>query len=551
MTESGDGERKPRRLSPVRPTTSRPAGPPQAPDLRPPTASEQKLNQFRKRRYDVLHGETDAIRKRRRQGKPDARQRIDALLDPDSFMELDMFAAARAHELGMEERRAAGDGVVVGFGTIEGRDVAVYAFDPTVLGGSLGEVTAEKIVKVQEVALRSRIPIIGVNDSGGARIHEGVAALAGYASIFYRNVRCSGVIPQISVIAGPCTGGAVYSPALTDFIFMVAGSGYMFITGPEVVRVTTGEEVSFDELGGGDVHTTRSGIAHFLASSEADCWRGLRELLAYLPSSHADQPPFLQTADDPARADPELQTLVPDSPNLPYDMHEVVTRLLDDRRFLEVQPFFAQNMLVGFGRLAGHPVGVIANQPKVLAGAIDISASTKAARFIRFCDAFNIPLLSLIDVPGFLPGTAQEHGGIIRHGAKLLYAYAEATVPKLAVITRKDYGGAYCVMSPKQMGADINLAWPSAEIAVMGPEAAVNIIHRRELQAGDDPAAKRAELVADYVARFANPYVAAERGYVDDVIEPRDTRRDLIRALELCLRKTVERPSRKHGNIPL
>jgi len=544
-------ERKPPRLSPVRPTTPRPATPPQAPDLRPASASEQKLNQFRKRRYEVLHGETDATRKRRDQGKPDARERIHALVDADSFVELDMFATARATGLGMEERRAAGDGVVVGFGTIDGRDVAVYAFDPTVLGGSLGEVTAEKIVKVQELALRSRIPIIGINDSGGARIHEGVAALAGYASIFFRNVRSSGVIPQLSVIAGPCTGGAVYSPALTDFIFMVAGSGYMFITGPEVVRVTTGEDVGFDELGGGEVHNTRSGVAHFLADSEATCWTDVRRLLSYLPSSNADPPPTRPTADDPERADPELQTLVPDSPNLPYDMREVVSRLLDDRQFLEVQPLFAQNMVVGFGRLDGHTVGVVANQPKVLAGAIDINASTKAGRFIRFCDAFNIPLLSLVDVPGYLPGTAQEHGGIIRHGAKLLYAYAEATVPKLAVITRKDYGGAFCVMSPKQMGADVNLAWPMAEIAVMGPDAAVNIIHRRELEAAADPAARRAELVADYTARFANPYVAAERGYIDDVIEPRDTRRELIRALQLCLRKTVERPNRKHGNIPL
>ena len=554
MSERAEREEKaPQKkgLSPVRRTAHRAQAPPQAPDLRPPTASEQKLNQLRKRRYDVLHGETEAIRKRRGRGRPDARQRIDALLDPASFVELDMFATARATGLGMEERREAGDGVVVGFGTIEGRDVAVYAFDPTVLGGSLGEVTAEKIVKVQELALRNLIPIIGINDSGGARIHEGVTALAGYADIFFRNVRSSGVIPQLSVIAGPCTGGAVYSPALTDFIFIVANSGYMFITGPEVVRVTTGEEVTFDELGGGEVHNTRSGVAHFLADDEADCWSRLRRLLSYLPSSNADSPPVRPTADDPERADPELQTLVPDSPNLPYDMREVVARLLDDREFLEVQPFFAQNMLVGFGRLGGRTVGMVANQPKVLAGAIDINASTKAARFIRFCDAFNIPLVSLVDVPGYLPGTAQEHGGIIKHGAKLLFAYAEATVPKLAVITRKDYGGAYCVMSPKQMGADINLAWPTAEIAVMGPEAAVNIIYRRELQSAADPAAKRAELVADYTARFANPYVAAERGYVDDVIEPRATRRELIRALELCLRKTVERPHRKHGNIPL
>jgi propionyl-CoA carboxylase beta chain len=519
--------------------------------MRPPTAGEQKLNQFRKRRYQVLHQETEVARKRRAEGKPGARERINALLDPGSFVEIDMFATARATGFGMEERRVPGDGVVVGFGTVDDREVAVYAYDPTVLGGSLGEVTAEKIVKVQELALRNRIPIVGINDSGGARIQEGVVALAGYSDIFFRNVRSSGVIPQLSVIAGPCTGGAVYSPAITDFIFIVANSGYMFITGPEVVRVTTGEEVTFDQLGGGEVHNTRSGVAHFLAQDEAECWGSVRQLLSYLPSSNGEPPPFRPTADDPERGDPELQTLVPDSPNLPYDMREVVTRLLDDRQFFEVQPFFAQNIVVGFGRLGGHVIGVVGNQPKVLAGAIDIKASTKAARFIRFCDAFGVPILSLVDVPGYLPGTAQEHEGIIRHGAKLLYAYAEATVPKLAVITRKDYGGAYCVMSPKQMGSDLNLAWPTAEIAVMGPEAAVNVIYRRELAAAQDPAARRAELVAEYTARFANPYVAAERGYVDDVIEPRETRRELIRGLQLCLRKQVERPTRKHGNIPL
>ena len=544
------GPRKPQGLSPVRRTAPTPSAS-EPPDLSPPSASEQKLNQYRKRRYDVLHRETEASRRRRAQSRPDARERIEALMDPESFIELDMFATTRATGLGMDGRRAPGDGVVVGFGTVEGRDVAVYSYDATVLGGSLGEVTAEKIVKVQELALRNRIPIVGINDSGGARIHEGVVALAGYADIFYRNVRSSGVVPQLSVIAGPCTGGAVYSPALTDFVFIVAAEGYMFITGPEVIRVTTGEEVTFDQLGGGEVHNVRSGVAHFLPADEVECWDGVRRVLSYLPSSNAGAPPFLATDDDPERADAELQTMVPDSPNLPYDMREVVSRLLDDRRFLEVQPFFAQNMLIGFGRLGGHAVGIVANQPRVLAGAIDINASVKAARFIRLCDAFNVPLVTLVDVPGYLPGTAQEHEGIIRHGAKLLYAYAEATVPKLAVITRKDYGGAYCVMSPKQMGADLNLAWPSAEIAVMGPEAAVNIVHRRELAAASDPAARRAELVADYTARFANPYVAAERGYVDDVVEPRETRRELIRGLQLCLRKTVERPTRKHGNIPL
>jgi acetyl-CoA carboxylase carboxyltransferase component len=473
------------------------------------------------------------------------------LLDVGSFVELDVFAAHRAHGFGMEERRISGDGVVAGFGEIDRRPVAVYAYDATVFGGSLGEVTAEKIVKVQELALRNRVPIIGINDSGGARIQEGVVALAGYADIFLRNVRSSGVIPQISVIAGPCTGGAVYSPAITDFIFIVAGQGYMFITGPEVIRVVTGEAVTFDELGGGDVHNATSGVAHFLPQTEQECAEGVRKLLSFLPSSNGERPPFLPTSDDFERADPELQNIVPESPNKPYDMRELVARVLDNREFFEVQPFFAPNIIVGLGRLAGHVVGIVGNQPKVLAGAIDINASVKAARFIRFCDAFGIPIISFVDVPGYLPGRDQEHGGIIRHGAKLLYAYAEATVPKLTVITRKDYGGAYCVMSPKQMGADLNLAWPTAEIAVMGPEAAVNIIYKRDLSLSKDPAGRRKELVAEYTARFANPYVAAERGYIDDVIEPSQTRRELVRGLQLCLRKTVERPPRKHGNIPL
>jgi propionyl-CoA carboxylase beta chain len=538
-------------LSPVRRTPPQvaPAG---KGSPEPPTrAGEQKLNQYRKKRYEVLHRDSEAARKRKVQHKPDARERIAALLDRGSFVELDMFATSRATDFGMDEKRAPGDGVVIGFGAVDGREVAVYAYDPTVLGGSLGEVSAEKIVKAQELALRNRIPIIGINDSGGARIQEGVVALAGYSDIFYRNVRSSGVIPQLSVIAGPCTGGAVYSPAITDFVFIVNNSGYMFITGPEVIRVTTGEDVTFDELGGGEVHNSRSGVAHFLAESEDACWANVRQLLSYLPASNAEAAPFTHTNDDPERADPELQTMVPDSPNLPYDMREVVARLLDDRQFMEVQPFFAQNIVVGFGRLGGYTVGVVGNQPKVLAGAIDIRASVKAARFIRFCDAFNIPIVSLVDVPGYLPGTAQEHEGIIRHGAKLLYAYAEATVPKLTVITRKDYGGAYCVMSPKQMGADLNLAWPTAEIAVMGPEAAVNVVYRRQLAASPDPNVRRQELVADYTKKFANPWVAAERGYVDDVIEPRETRRELIRGLEVCLRKSIDRPPRKHGNIPL
>jgi propionyl-CoA carboxylase beta chain len=538
-------ERKPKAALSAVKRTRRPVANLEAPELERATASEQKINQFRKRRYEAIHATGEP------KGRLSARARIDLLLDKGSFVELDLYARSRAVGFGMEEKRFSGDGVVAGFGTIDERPVAVYAYDATVLGGSLGEVTAAKIVKVQELALRDRVPIIGINDSGGARIQEGVAALAGYADIFFRNVRASGVVPQISIIAGPATGGAVYSPAITDFIFMVRGVGHMFITGPEVVRVTTGEHVTFDELGGAEVHGTRSGVAHFMSPNERECYRDVRRLLSFLPSHSGERPPRRLTDDDPERADNELQTIIPGSPNLPYDMREVITRILDNREFIEVQPFFAPNIVVGFGRLNGHSVGVVGNQPKVLAGAIDIDASVKSARFIRFCDAFGIPLVSFVDVPGYLPGTAQEYGGVIRHGAKLLYAYAEATVPKLTVITRKDYGGAYCVMSSKQLGADLNLAWPTAEIAVMGPEAAVNIIYKRELAAAADPAQKRKELVADYVERFANPYVAAERGYIDDVCEPRETRRLLVRALELCLNKRVDPPPRKHGNIPL
>src|ERR1700716_987029 len=478
------------------------------------------LNLLRQRKYEAGHGDAEAFRRQHEKGKLTARERIQRLVDRNSFEETDALTRHRSTSLGLESRRPYGDGVVTGMATIGGRPGMLFSHDAGVFGGSLGEVFAEKVVKVMDLAYRNRVPIIGINDSGGARIQEGVVSLAGYAEIFYRNVESSGVIPQLSLILGACTGGAVYSPAMTDFTLMVHG-GYMFITGPEVVKVTTGEEVTFDELGGGEVHNTQSGVAHFLSQDEAECWSGVPQLLSYLPSSNAEQPPFRPTADDLERGDPELQTLVPDSPNQPYDMREVVTRLLDDRQFLEVQPFFAPNIVVGFGRQGGHVVGVVGNQPKVLAGAIDIKASTKAARFIRFCDAFGIAIVSLVDVPGYLPGRDQEHGGIIRHGAKLLYAYAEATVPKLTVITRKDYGGAYTVMAPKQMGADLNLAWPTAEIAVMGPEAAVNIIYKRDLAAAKDPAARRKELVAEYTAKFANPYFAAERGYMDHVIEQR------------------------------
>src|ERR671934_1876457 len=518
----------------------------------PSHSTRERIDSVERLRQEAAHaGSPRAVERQRERGKLLARERIELLLDPGSFTELDAFVQHRNPNFGMMETRPYGDGVVTGHGTVEGRRVFVFSQDFTVFGGSLGEAFAEKITKVMDMALRYRCPIIGINDSGGARIQEGVVSLAGYADIFYRNVQASGVIPQISLVAGPCTGGAVYSPAITDFIFIVGGVGYMFITGPEVIRVTTGEQVTFDELGGGDVHNVRSGVAHFLPQSEKECMAQVRQLLSFLPSSNREKPPFKPTADDPERADEELQGIVPDSPNLPYDMRHVITHIVDDGEFLEVQPFFAQNIVVGFARLGGHPVGLVGNQPKVLAGAIDINASVKAARFIRFCDAFEIPLVSLVDVPGYLPGTAQEHGGIIRHGAKLLYAFAEATVPKLTVITRKDYGGAYCVMAPKQMGADLNVAWPSAEIAVMGPEAAVNIIYKRDLAATSDPASKRADLVAEYTQRFANPYVAAERGYIDDVIEPKETRWALIRGLEICLKKTVERPQRKHGNIPL
>ncbi len=537
-------------FSPVRRTVPE-VGAPDAIDLSRGTPTEQRINQYRKRRYEALHPANPVAVKRKQEGKLSARERIELLVDSGSFQEIDLFARHRATGFGMQERRFAGDGVVTGFGTVDGRPLAVYAYDATVFGGSLGEVTAEKIMKLQDLALRDRVPIVGINDSGGARIQEGVVALAGYAGIFRRNVEASGVIPQITSIAGPCTGGAVYSPAITDFIFMVANQGYMFITGPEVIRVTTGENTTFEELGGGLVHSTTSGVAHFLTQNDEDCALQIRRLLSYLPSSADEQPPYRPPADDPDRVIPELQDLVPDSPNLPYDMREAITRVLDPESFLEVQPLFAANMVVGLGRLNGHVVGIVANQPKVLAGAIDIGASTKAARFIRFCDAFGIPVISFVDVPGYLPGTSQEHGGIIRHGAKLLYAYAEATVPKLTLITRKDYGGAYCVMASKQLGADLNYAWPSAEIAVMGPEAAVNIIYKREIAADPQPEVKRRQLVEDYVRRFANPYVAAERGYVDDVIEPQHTRRTLVRGLELCLRKRETRTPRKHGNIPL
>jgi propionyl-CoA carboxylase beta chain len=467
------------------------------------------------------------------------------LCDSGSFVELDRYVRHRESNFGMMEKRPYGDAVVTGYGTIFGRKVFLFSQDFTVFGGSLSEVFAEKICKVMDLAVKYGCPVIGINDSGGARIQEGVVSLAGYAEIFWRNVQTSGVVPQLSLVMGPCAGGAVYSPAITDFVFMVEGSSYMFITGPDVVKTVTGEEVTFEELGGAATHAAKSGVAHFTSADEEACLEDARYLLSFLPQNNRDQPPFAPPTDPREREDAELDSLIPDQPNKPYDMHDVIRRVVDDGEFLEVHERWAENIVCGFARLGGHSVGVVGNQPRSLAGVLDIDSSTKAARFVRTCDAFNVPLVTFVDVPGFLPGTAQEWGGIIRHGAKLLYAYAEATVPKLAVITRKAYGGAYDVMSSKHIRADFNFAWPTAEVAVMGPEGAVNIIYR------DRSPDERAELIADYKDRFANPYTAAERGYVDDVIEPRRTRPVLIDALETALTKAEPRPRRKHGNIPL
>ncbi|HEV2029208.1 MAG TPA: acyl-CoA carboxylase subunit beta [Candidatus Dormibacteraeota bacterium] len=509
------------------------------------------LNELRQRKYEAGHGDAEAFNRQHAKGKLTARERINRLVDRNSFEEIDIFATHRATGFGLENKRVPGDGVVTGMAKIDGRDVMLFSHDASVFGGSLGEVFAEKVIKVMDLAMRNRIPIIGINDSGGARIQEGVVSLAGYSEIFWRNVESSGVIPQLSLILGPCTGGAVYSPAITDFTFMVHEVGYMFITGPEVIRVTTGEEVTFDSLGGAEVHNVKSGVAHFLAESEDQSFAQVRRLFKYLPQSSSQQPPVVVATDDPERAAPGLATIIPDNPKEPYDIKEVIEMVVDHGDFFEVQPYYAMNMVIGFAHLDGHPIGVVANQPKVMAGALDINASVKAARFVRFCDAFNIPLVTFVDVPGFLPGTAQEYGGIIRHGSKLLYAFAEATVPKLTVITRKAYGGAYCVMSSKHIRADFNVGWPTAEIAVMGPEGAVNVVFHRELAAAADPVARRRELVSEYTERFANPFIAAERGYIDDVIEPGRTRWELIRALRIALRKERRRSPRWHGNIPL
>jgi len=505
----------------------------------------------RKRQQAHLGGGPERIEKQHRQGRLTARERIDLLLDRGSFREIDTFVTHRTTDFGLDKRKYLGDSVVTGWGTIDGRLVFVFSQDFTVFGGSLGEAHAEKIVKVMDMALKNGAPIIGLNDSGGARIQEGVVSLGGYADIFLRNTLASGVIPQISVIMGPCAGGAVYSPALTDFIFMVRNSSYMFVTGPDVVKAVTHEEVTFEDLGGASVHSETSGVCHVVADSEADTLYLVRKLLTYLPQNNMEDPAFQPTDDSSLRRDPALDTLVPDDPSKPYDIKDAIRMIVDEGRFFEIHENYAANIVVGFARLGGHSVGIVANQPMVLAGVLDIDASEKAARFVRFCDSFNIPLLTFVDVPGFLPGTTQEHGGIIRSGAKLLYAYCEATVPKLTVITRKAYGGAYDVMSSKHIRGDVNLAWPTAEIAVMGPDGAVNIVFRKELAEAEDPLAKKAELVAEYREKFANPYVAAARGYIDDVIEPRDTRPRLINALEMLTNKRDMNPAKKHGNIPL
>ena len=521
-----------------------------------PHTTAGKIADLERRRQAAVHaGSEQAVAKQHERGKLTARERIELLLDPGSFTEFDELARHRATDFGIAATRPYGDGVVTGYGTVDGRPVCVFSQDFTVFGGSLGEVYGEKIVKIMDHALKTGCPIVGFNDGGGARIQEGVVALGLFAEIFYRNVMASGVIPQISLIMGPCAGGAVYSPAITDFTLMVEGTSHMFITGPDVIKTVTGEDVTFEELGGAHAHGVKSGVAHYQAKDEQDCIDFARDLLSYLPSNNLDEPPRRDTQDmdstEPDEVGAELDTLIPDSPNQPYDMHEVITHVLDDGEFLEVHAGFAPNMVVGFGRVAGSSVGVVANQPMHYAGCLDIDAAEKAARFVRTCDAFSIPILTFVDVPGFLPGVSQEWQGIIRRGAKLIYAYAEATVPKVTVITRKAYGGAYDVMGSKHLGGDVNLAWPTAQIAVMGAQGAVNILYRRELAGAEDPDALRAQRITEYEDTLANPYIAAERGYVDAVIRPAETRLAVTRALRALRTKRQTLPPKKHGNIPL
>jgi propionyl-CoA carboxylase beta chain len=516
-----------------------------------PETYEEKLAQLQELREAAAHSAPEAEAKQHDRGKYTARERVEKLLDPGSFQELDTFVRHRTYEFDMQKNRPWGDAVVTGHGTIDGRRVCVFSQDFTVFGGSLGEVMAEKMCKIMDLAARIGCPVIGINDSGGARIQEGVVSLGAYGDVFVRNVKCSGVIPQISLIMGPCAGGAVYSPAITDFIFMVQETSHMFITGPDVIKTVTGEEVDFESLGGAMTHNTKSGVAHLASPDEDSCLQDTRYLMSFLPSNNLEAPPRVMPTDDPLRMDPEMDTVVPDDPSKPYDMRDVIRIAVDDGEFFEIHEHYAPNIVCGFARVDGFAVGLVGNQPKHMAGVLDIDASAKAARFVRTCDAFNVPLVTFTDVPGFLPGTSQEWGGIIRHGAKLLYAYTEATVPKVTVITRKAYGGAYDVMASKHMLADFNFAWPQAEVAVMGPEGAVNIIYRRDIAKSPTPDERRQKLMDDYKARFANPYSAAERGYIDDVIVPHETRPKLITALHTLQTKREPGPRRKHGNIPL
>ena len=514
--------------------------------------ADAKIQELRaKKAAAKLGGGEDRIARQHAKGRMTAHERLELLLDKNSFRELDVFVTHTSEEFGLGDQKFLGDGVVTGYGTISGRLVYVYSQDFTVFGGSVSQTHAMKICKIMDMAMRNGAPIIGLNDSGGARIQEGVMSLAGYAEIFYRNVIASGVVPQISLIMGPCAGGAVYSPAITDFVVMVKDTSHMFVTGPDVIKAVTHEDVTFEGLGGASVHGSKSGVAHFAAENEEDALFLAQTLISYLPNNNMDDAPAVAAQDDPLRQDLELDTIIPENPNRPYDMKTVIKHIVDDSQFLEVHEHWAANVLVGFARMGGRSVGIVANQPAVLAGVLDTEASQKAARFVRFCDAFNIPLIVLEDVPGFMPGLNQEHGGIIRHGAKLLFAFAEATVPKLTVIVRKAYGGAYCVMNPRHIGADLVFAWPTAEIAVMGPDGAVNVIFRRELTQADDAAKRKTELVEDYRARFANPFIAASAGFIDNVIEPHETRPRLINALEMLQNKQANLPAKKHGNIPL
>ncbi len=514
--------------------------------------TQDKIAELRQMQAEAkLGGGARRIEAQHKKGKLTARERLDLLLDPGSFNELDMFVTHRASDFGLNEQKILGDGVVTGYGQIDGRPVYVFSQDFTVFGGSLSEAHAEKICKIMDLAMKNGAPVIGLNDSGGARIQEGVVSLGAYADIFLRNTLASGVVPQISAIMGPCAGGAVYSPAITDFIFMVEETSYMFVTGPNVLKAVTHEDVSFEELGGARIHNTTSGVAHFSCPSEQDCIRRIRQLMSYLPPNNLDDPPRIVPTDTPTRIEEALDSIIPDNPTKPYDMKAVIHYITDDNEFFEVQEHFAQNILIGFARLNGRSVGIVAQQPRAMAGVLDINASDKAARFVRFCDCFNIPIITFVDVPGFLPGVGQEHNGIIRHGAKLLYAYCEATVPKITVITRKAYGGAYDVMSSKHVRGDINYAWPTAEIAVMGAEGAVNILFKDEIDKAPNPELRRKELIAEYTEKFANPYIAASRGYIDEVIEARSTRVKLITALEMLKNKRDTNPPKKHGNIPL